>query len=118
VCLANDSRFSIILFIAKTLKNKPEAGKVMISTTSHTAKKPTHVFEVSGIGFAPFGVVSPSHDFQQACSVFWCEHCGRTLKHRHFVKDVHGKIAVVGSQCILKSGDAGKLKQLRRRKWR
>lgn len=79
----------------------------MTSTTSYTAKKPTHVFEVSGIGFAPFGVVSPSHDFQQACPVFWCEHCGRTLKHRHFVKDVNGKIAVVGSQCILKSGDAG-----------
>ncbi len=64
---------------------------------------PTHTFELSGLGRAPFSIVDKS----SGNSAFWCEHCGTTLKHRYFVKSSDGKVSVVGVDCLRKSGDQG-----------
>lgn len=66
-----------------------------------------HTFEISGLGQAPFKAIIPAKNYLRTCPVFFCEHCGRQLKNRHFVADKNGRVSVVGSSCILKSGDAG-----------
>lgn len=65
----------------------------------------THTFELSGLGKAPFKIVSTDHG--QKNGVFFCEHCGTAIKNRNFVKSADGVISVVGIDCLNKTDDAG-----------
>lgn len=62
-----------------------------------------HVFEISGLGKAPFSLSKP--DETNEC--FFCEHCGTILKNRYFIKSSDGKVSVVGVDCLNKTGDRG-----------
>lgn len=62
-----------------------------------------HVFEISGLGKAPFKLSAPD----QNNNAFFCEHCGTVLKNRFFIKSSDGKISVVGIDCLNKTGDVG-----------
>lgn len=62
-----------------------------------------HIFEISGLGKAPFYLSTP--DENNNC--FFCEHCGTVLKNRYFIKSSDGKISVVGVDCLNKTGDSG-----------
>lgn len=64
-----------------------------------------HTFEISGLGKAPFK--ASQGDPNLTADLFYCEHCGRMIKNKHFVKSSCGKVSIVGSGCILKTGDAG-----------
>lgn len=68
---------------------------------------PRHTFEISGLGKAPFRVVQPKQNAIEAGGIFFCEHCGTTIKNRHFIKSSDGKVSVVGVDCLRKTGDAG-----------
>lgn len=68
-----------------------------------------HTFTQSGLGRAPFAAITPpigeaSNNF---AGIFYCEHCGRTIKNRHFVASACGKTSIVGSSCVEKTGDTG-----------
>ena len=69
--------------------------------------KPQHTFELSGLGKAPFRVVQPKQHASELGGVFWCQHCGTTIIHRHFVQSSDGKVSVVGIDCLKKTGDIG-----------
>ncbi len=62
-----------------------------------------HVFEISGLGKAPFYLSAPD----ESNSCFFCEHCGTILKNRYFVKSSDGKVSVVGIDCLKKTDDSG-----------
>ena len=68
-----------------------------------------HTFEISGLGKAPFVVVQPKINAMEANlgRVWYCEHCGTTIKNRHFIKSADGKIFTVGIDCLRKTGDQG-----------
>lgn len=68
-----------------------------------------HVFEISGLGTAPFQYLpSPKADvIRELGHVFWCEHCGTMLKNRHYILSSDGKVSIVGIDCLNKTGDAG-----------
>jgi len=67
----------------------------------------SHTFELSGLGKAPFTIIHPKLNAFENDGVFWCEHCGTTIKNRNFVKSYDGKVSVVGIDCLEKTGDAG-----------
>lgn len=74
-----------------------------------------HTFELSGLGKAPFKVVKPTAKQNlEHGQVFFCEHCGTTIKNRHFIKSADGKLSVVGIDCLKKTGDQGLLDGERR----
>lgn len=67
-----------------------------------------HTFEQSGLGKAPFSVVRPTKtNVLELGQVFYCEHCGTQIKHRHYVKSADGKVSIVGIDCLKKTGDEG-----------
>jgi len=68
----------------------------------------THSFEISGLGKAPFSYVSPTPEqLKRAGQVFWCQHCGTTIKNRHFIESSNKVISIVGIDCLGKAGDQG-----------
>lgn len=67
----------------------------------------THTFTQSGLGSTPFIVCSPGDPAAKVNTAFYCEHCGRMLKNRYFVKSAEGTVSVVGISCVEKTGDAG-----------
>jgi len=83
-----------------------------------------HVFEIRGLGFAPFRFVGiwemPSRGFQAnypnqynrmiasaPCGVGSCHYCGMGISVHYLIKDMNGKVSAVGSECINKAGDVG-----------
>ncbi len=67
-----------------------------------------HLFEESGLGVAPFKVVSfESSDETDIAKVFYCELCGTMIKHRVGIADRNNKLSVVGSDCAQKAHDSG-----------
>lgn len=73
-----------------------------------------HSFTQSGLGQAPFSLCAPSHPDAQKNTAFFCEHCGRMLRNRYFVRAADGKVSVVGSSCVEKTGDAGLVAGIKR----
>ena len=64
-----------------------------------------HIFEISGLGKAPFNVIAPRPEAKEG--VFWCEHCGTALTHRYYIKSDDGIISIIGIDCLKKTGDIG-----------
>lgn len=67
-----------------------------------------HPFTYTGLGKSPFTV----HGDSDGNHSFFCEHCGRTLKNRFFVKSADNKISVVGFTCIKKTNDKKLIEEL------
>ena len=67
-----------------------------------------HAFEERGLGAAPFDLVSveKGRDF--------CRFCGAALVFRYVVKSSDGKLFPVGSDCVMKTGDAGLINKTKR----
>lgn len=72
-----------------------------------------HTFELSGMGKAPFIVVTQEQQLTHGVG-FACEHCGRMIKHRFRIKSADNKVSVVGSDCVKNTGDAGLIAGLKR----
>ncbi len=68
---------------------------------------PMHTFELSGLGKAPFTIAHPLSAPADSRNIYWCEHCGTTIKNQNFVQSSDGKISVVGIDCLQKTGDSG-----------
>jgi hypothetical protein len=67
-----------------------------------------HSFELSGLGKAPFSYISATpNQIENAGGIFWCQHCGTTIKNRHFIRSSNNIISVVGIDCLRKTGDEG-----------
>ncbi len=90
-------------------------GVKLLKSDSYLVLSMKHAFEAQGLGVAPFKIVASDNG---ACDgIFWCEHCGTSLKNRHFIKSADNKISVVGIDCLKKTGDDAlidELKQLRK----
>ena len=76
--------------------------------------RPDHTFTQSGLGAAPFSICSPNNPDAQKNTAFFCEHCGRMLRNRFFVRSADGKVSVVGSSCVEKTGDEGLIAGVKR----
>ena len=48
--------------------------------------------------------------------MFFCEHCGTSLKNRYFIKSSDGKVSVVGVDCLNKTGDRGLIESVKAEK--
>lgn len=72
-------------------------------------KRFIHIFEEAGLGIAPFSV----HLVVQSG---WssCQYCGTGIKEHCYIKDVNGKIFLVGNECVYKTGDVGIVDPVRR----
>jgi hypothetical protein len=67
-----------------------------------------HVFELSGLGLAPFKYHIPTTESVRSSGMqFWCSHCGTQIKNRHFIKSSDNQISIVGVDCLRKTGDLG-----------
>lgn len=61
-----------------------------------------HIFEAAGLGTAPFKYLGYEKN-----RLTGCQYCGTAIMYRFYLKSADGKTFFVGSDCILKSGDAG-----------
>ena len=63
-----------------------------------------HIFEAAGLGKAPFKfshvVTGGTH----------CQFCATAIVYQFWLKDANGKSFFVGSDCVMKTGDAGLIK--------
>jgi hypothetical protein len=72
-----------------------------------------HVFEVAGLGRAPFAFVSYEYKTYQASpdspiqAGGSCDYCGAAIVNFCWVRDADGKLFKVGPDCIAKVGDKG-----------
>lgn len=76
-------------------------------------KPERHVFEKSGLGAAPFRCTA--YDYSKRGAT--CDHCGTPILHLFDITSADGKVSIVGSTCVGKTGDAGLIdeaKQLRK----
>ena len=65
-----------------------------------------HVFESFGLGTAPFTL---DHVTGEGGN---CEFCGTSIVWRFYIKGVDGKTFFVGSDCVMKTGDAGLMRRV------
>lgn len=66
----------------------------------------THVFEAAGLGHGPFTL---SHvTGEGGC----CEFCGTSIVWRFYIKGIDGSTFFVGSDCVMKTGDAGLMRKV------
>ena len=68
-----------------------------------------HLFELAGLGFAPFRFVRL---LEQPGSV--CAYCGQEIEFCHEITDVNGETFVVGGRCVNKTDDASMMSRARR----
>lgn len=73
-----------------------------------------HTFELSGLGKAPFQLINPKQHPLEKGHIFFCEHCGTTIKNRFFIKSDDGKVSVVGIDCAKKTNDLGLIDGIKR----
>jgi len=73
-------------------------------TTTNITGTQVHIFQSAGLGVGPFRL---SHVTGEGGS---CEYCGTTIVWRFYLNGSDGKQFFVGSDCVLKSGDAGLIK--------
>lgn len=73
-----------------------------------------HTFQQSGLGQPPYNVIHPKQHAIEKGKMFWCEHCGTTIIHRHFIKSSDGKVSIVGIDCLKKTGDEGLVEGVKR----
>ena len=63
-----------------------------------------HVFQSAGLGTGPFKL---SHVTAEGGR---CEFCNTSILWRFYIKDQNGGTFFVGSDCVMKTGDAGLMK--------
>jgi hypothetical protein len=93
---------------------------VSMNKTGNQENIGRHVFEVAGLGVAPFRFTGYTAKTYQACPGApvqpggTCDYCGAAIVNCCSVKDSQGKFFVVGPDCIAKVGDAGLLEAYKR----
>ena len=98
----------------------------MSTKTDNPAQVGMHVFERSKLGVAPFrcvgvfekvgplvistagGVTTTAGSPGQPMGV--CDHCGASLRDCYQIRSADGRVFIVGSSCVEKTGDAGLIK--------
>jgi hypothetical protein len=65
-----------------------------------------HVFEAANLGTAPFAL---DHVTGEGGN---CEYCGTSIVWRFYIKGLDGKVFFVGSDCVMKTGDAGLMRRV------
>ena len=79
-----------------------------------------HVFELAGLGKAPFRFVGMETQTYQACpdAPVWpggsCDYCSTAIREFCWIVDVNGKRFHVGSTCVLKTNDSGLINPVKR----
>lgn len=81
--------------------------------TDNPALVGVHKFEASGLGKAPFRCVGYGRLTYQACPGApvqpggTCDYCGTAIIDAFRIRGIDGREFKVGSDCVLKTGDAG-----------
>lgn len=79
----------------------------------------THVFELAGLGKAPFRLIGVEYKHYQACAGAPvqpggnCAYCGTGIIECLVIKSADDRTFIVGSDCVRKTGDAGIIKAFR-----
>jgi hypothetical protein len=85
----------------------------VMTTTRYIARCKVHIFEMAGLGLAPFHFVGYERKVFVACPGApvqvggSCDYCSTGISNMFWVKSADGKRFKVGSECILKAGDKG-----------
>lgn len=66
-----------------------------------------HVFEEAGLGRAPFKYLGCIDERHQSC-----DYCGHEIRYNYMLESSDGRYCKVGSECILKAGDAGLIEKV------
>lgn len=68
-----------------------------------------HAFEERGLGIAPFRFIDcvDAGPLKYQKPPEGCDFCGTAIRYLYIIEDANGKRAIVGSECIAKSGDLG-----------
>lgn len=97
-------------------------GLVEADEADKADKVKAHPFEMSGCGVGPFKLVGVWHRpspflaeanpsaYENAMraappNAGYCHHCGRDISYNFILRDSRGKQFIVGSDCVMKSGD-------------
>lgn len=84
-----------------------------MTKSDNAAEIGLHVFERAGLGKAPFRCVGMVEKVYQACQGApvqpggSCDYCGNGIRYCFQVKGADGKLFEVGSDCVMRTGDAG-----------
>ena len=91
----------------------------LTTETSQPAPKREHKFELAGLGQSPFTVIGYRKNIYVACHGApqqpggSCAYCGTGIMNEFLIKSSDGKTFTVGSDCVLKTGDAGLTKTVK-----
>jgi hypothetical protein len=84
--------------------------------TNETTRQ--HVWEIAGLGLAPYSYVGHSSDHYQACPGApvqvggSCDYCGQGIVEMYRFRSADGRTFKVGSECVKRAGDAGLVKMI------
>lgn len=70
-------------------------------TSNNTNPATIHIFEGAGLGAAPFRLTSVTHEGGH------CQFCNTPIVYRFYLRGADGRTFFVGSDCVMKTGDAG-----------
>jgi hypothetical protein len=85
----------------------------MLAKTDSPAEIGMHVFERAKLGIAPFYCFSSEEKIFQACPGApiqpgsSCDYCGQGIRYVYWIKGRTGSAFKVGSDCVMRTGDAG-----------
>lgn len=83
-----------------------------------TATPTKHVFELAGLGAAPFRVVGfaelkfQAHPGAPVKAGGSCDYCNAAIMNAFRIKSADGRTFKVGSDCVFKTGDSGLRRQV------
>jgi hypothetical protein len=69
-----------------------------------TKSNTVHIFQAAGLGVGPFKLNHVSGEGGH------CQYCGTSIVWRFYLNGIDGSTFFVGSDCVMKTGDAGLMK--------
>lgn len=69
-----------------------------------------HIFEVEGLGIAPFAHVA---ECDRGRNHTCCDYCGTSIRYEQIIQDSTGHMFKVGSECVRKTDDSGLISKMK-----
>ena len=69
-----------------------------------------HCFEQKGLGLAPFTYLYCTEGKSS------CQYCSTSIRYKFYIRSADGKEFFVGSDCVMKTGDAGRISTVKKAK--
>lgn len=77
-----------------------------MNNTTSTQANTVHIFEAAGLGTGPFQL---QHTTSEGGN---CQYCGTAIVYRFYIEGTDNRQFFVGSDCVMKTGDAGLVRKV------